>query len=56
MVKNTQKRVAQTKQKTPTIHISKRDYTKVVRAKLTKNEEKSKVKPVLYDRIKQLLH
>jgi hypothetical protein len=56
MVKNTQRRGAQNKEKVPPKCISKKECGKVARSRLLKNEENKKRKPLLYDRIKELLH
>ena len=56
MVKNTQKKATQRKEKVPQKAISRTEYREVIRSKVCKNKEKSKVKPVFCDQMKDLLH
>lgn len=56
MVKNTQKKITTRKEKVPQKAISKGEYREFIRTKVCKNQERSKVKPVLHDQIKELLN
>ncbi len=56
MVKNSQKKATQRKEKVPQKVISRAEYREVIRSKVCKNKEKSKAKPVFYDQMKELLN